>query len=80
MSDFNKQAGSLSEKAGISSPEITNVSAINQIKNKRRQQPSAAELISGILCVVGGIQLFTNNGRLFSIRIALAKAMATVLV
>ncbi|WP_276381478.1 methylmalonyl Co-A mutase-associated GTPase MeaB [Flavobacterium sp. H4147] len=49
MSDFNKQAGSLSEKAGISSPEITNVSAINQIKFKRRQQPTATELIAGIL-------------------------------
>lgn len=49
MSDFNKQAGSLSEKAGISSPEITNVSAINQIKFKRRQQPTATELITGIL-------------------------------
>ncbi|MFB9076951.1 methylmalonyl Co-A mutase-associated GTPase MeaB [Flavobacterium procerum] len=49
MSDFNKQAGSLSEKAGISSPEITNVSAINQIKIKRRHQPTAQELISGIL-------------------------------
>lgn len=49
MSNFNKQAGSSTEKAGISSPEITNASAINQIKNKRRQQPSAAELISGIL-------------------------------
>jgi len=49
LSDFNKQAGSLSEKAGISSPEITNVSAINQIKFKRRQQPTATELITGIL-------------------------------
>lgn len=49
MSDFNKQAGSLTEKAGISSPEITNISAINQIKFKRRQQPSSQELISGIL-------------------------------
>lgn len=49
MSDFNKQTGSLTEKAGISSPEITNVSAINQIKNKRKQRPTAQELISGIL-------------------------------
>lgn len=49
MSSFKKQSSSLTEKAGISSPEITNVSAINQIKNKRRQQPSATELISGIL-------------------------------
>ncbi|MEG1025742.1 MAG: methylmalonyl Co-A mutase-associated GTPase MeaB [Flavobacterium sp.] len=49
MSSLKKQSSSLTEKAGISSPEITNVSAINQIKNKRRQQPSAGELISGIL-------------------------------
>ena len=49
MSSFKKQSGSLTEKAGISSPEITNVLAINQIKNKRRQQPSSSELISGIL-------------------------------
>lgn len=49
MSSSNKQAGSLKEKAGISSPEITNASAISKIKNKRRQQPSAEELISGIL-------------------------------
>ncbi|GAA3775290.1 methylmalonyl Co-A mutase-associated GTPase MeaB [Flavobacterium ginsengiterrae] len=49
MSDLNKQAGSLTEKAGISPPEITNVSAINQIKFKRRQQPTTQELISGIL-------------------------------
>ncbi|WP_163408435.1 methylmalonyl Co-A mutase-associated GTPase MeaB [Flavobacterium ajazii] len=49
MSSSNKQAGSLNEKAGISSPEITNASAICQIKNKRRQQPSAEELVSGLL-------------------------------
>lgn len=49
MSSLKKQSGSLTEKAGISSPEITNISAINQIKNKRRQQPSASELISGII-------------------------------
>lgn len=49
MSSFKKQSGSLTEKAGISPPEITNVSAISEIKNRRRQQPSAEELISGIL-------------------------------
>jgi len=49
LSSSNKHAGSLNEKAGISSHEITNASAIIQIKNKRRQQPSAEELISGIL-------------------------------
>ncbi|HEU0124710.1 MAG TPA: methylmalonyl Co-A mutase-associated GTPase MeaB, partial [Flavobacterium sp.] len=49
MSTFNKQSGSISEKAGISPPEITNISAINQIKFKRKQQPSSKELIRGIL-------------------------------
>jgi len=49
LSSLKKQSSSLTEKAGISSPEITNVSAINLIKNKRRQQPTAEELISGIL-------------------------------
>ncbi len=37
------------EKAGISPPEITNVSAIQQIKKNRRQQPSSSELIAGVL-------------------------------
>nr|WP_198999821.1 methylmalonyl Co-A mutase-associated GTPase MeaB [Flavobacterium sp. ASV13] len=49
MSASKKQSSSLQEKAGISPPEITNVSAINQIKINRKQQPSADELISGIL-------------------------------
>jgi LAO/AO transport system kinase len=49
VSSSKKHSGSLTEKAGISSPEITNLLAINQIKNKRRQQPTADELISGIL-------------------------------
>jgi len=39
----------LHEKAGISSPEITNVAAITEIQQKRRQVPTSAELISGIL-------------------------------
>jgi LAO/AO transport system kinase len=49
LSSLKKQSSNITEKAGISPPEITNVSAINQIKNKRRQQPSSQELISGIL-------------------------------
>ncbi|KAF2509208.1 methylmalonyl Co-A mutase-associated GTPase MeaB [Flavobacterium zhairuonense] len=49
MSSLKKPSSSLTEKAGISSPEITNVSAINQIKDKRRQHPSAEELVLGIL-------------------------------
>lgn len=49
MSTTKKQSSSLHEKAGISPPEITNVSAINQIKKNRRLQPSSTELIDGIL-------------------------------
>ena len=49
MSTIKKQSSSLQEKAGISPPEITNVSAINQIKKNRRLQPSSSELIDGIL-------------------------------
>ena len=49
MSSLKKQSSSLHEKAGISSPEITNVTAINEIQQKRRQVPTSAELISGIL-------------------------------
>ncbi|RKR11334.1 methylmalonyl-CoA mutase metallochaperone MeaB [Flavobacterium sp. 90] len=49
MSSSKKQSSSLQEKAGISPPEITNVSAIHQIKKNRRQQPSSSELIDGIL-------------------------------
>jgi len=40
---------SLNEKAGISQPEITNLDAIEQIKKSRKKQPSAKELIDGIL-------------------------------
>jgi LAO/AO transport system kinase len=39
----------LNEKAGISQPEIINSSAIQQIKESRKKQPSAQELIEGIL-------------------------------
>ncbi|WP_291285549.1 methylmalonyl Co-A mutase-associated GTPase MeaB [Flavobacterium sp.] len=49
MSGSKKRSGSLHEKAGISPPEITNVSAIQQIKKNRRQQPSSSELIAGVL-------------------------------
>jgi len=49
LSTIKKQSSSLQEKAGISPPEITNVSAINQIKKNRRLQPSSSELIDGIL-------------------------------
>ena len=49
MSASKKQSGSLQERAGISPPEITSISAINQIKKNRRKQPSSNELIEGIL-------------------------------
>ncbi|RZJ49518.1 MAG: methylmalonyl Co-A mutase-associated GTPase MeaB [Flavobacterium sp.] len=49
MSSSKKQESSLHEKAGISPPEITNVSAISQIQKNRRKQPSAEELINGII-------------------------------
>ena len=49
MSTSNKKSGSLQEKAGISPPEITSISAIHQIQKNRRKQPSANELIDGIL-------------------------------
>lgn len=49
MSSPNQQSSSLQEKAGISPPEITSISAINQIQKNRKKQPSAAELIAGIL-------------------------------
>lgn len=49
MSSLKKQSSSLHEKAGISSPEITNVTAITEIQQRRRQLPTSAELISGIL-------------------------------
>lgn len=49
MPSSKKQTSSLQEKAGISPPEIINVSAISQIQKNRKQQPSSDELIDGIL-------------------------------
>lgn len=49
MSSSKKQVSNLHEKAGISPPEITNISAITQIQKNRKKQPSSEELISGIL-------------------------------
>jgi LAO/AO transport system kinase len=39
----------LNEKAGISPPEVISTSTIHQIKESRKKQPSASELIDGIL-------------------------------
>lgn len=48
METKNNQKNTLTTKAGISSPEITNKDSISQIQNFRKKQPSASELIDGI--------------------------------
>ncbi|WP_452228123.1 MULTISPECIES: methylmalonyl Co-A mutase-associated GTPase MeaB [unclassified Lacinutrix] len=47
MAKQNKSA--LQEKKGVSQSEITNATSIQNIKRKRRAQPSAADLVSQIL-------------------------------
>jgi LAO/AO transport system kinase len=49
LSTPKKQLSSLNEKPGISPPEITSETAIEQIQRFRRIQPSVQELVSGIL-------------------------------
>ncbi|WP_417289565.1 methylmalonyl Co-A mutase-associated GTPase MeaB [Corallibacter sp.] len=49
MSKKNKHTSALSEQKGVSDPEMTNISSIKNIRNKRRSQPSAEDLVSGIL-------------------------------
>ncbi|WP_418509469.1 methylmalonyl Co-A mutase-associated GTPase MeaB [Corallibacter sp.] len=49
MSKKSKHTSALSEQKGVSDPEMTNISSIKNIRNKRRSQPSAEDLISGIL-------------------------------
>ncbi len=49
MSTHKKHNSSLTEKPGISSPEITSETSIEQIQRLRRIQPTAPELVSGIL-------------------------------
>lgn len=49
MSTKKTNPSALHEKAGISPPEIISFSAIQQIKLSRKKQPSAQELIDGIL-------------------------------
>ena len=48
MTDKHKYSA-LREKEGVSEPETTNKSAIAAIKNRRQSQPSAIELVNGIL-------------------------------
>jgi LAO/AO transport system kinase len=49
LSAHKKQGSSLNEKPGISPPEITSQTSIEQIQRFRRIQPTASELVSGIL-------------------------------
>ncbi|MGV8813169.1 MAG: methylmalonyl Co-A mutase-associated GTPase MeaB [Gelidibacter sp.] len=48
MTDHRKSSA-LQENEGVSEPETTNKGAIASIKNKRLSQPSATELVKGIL-------------------------------
>lgn len=43
------KSSALQENEGVSEPETTNKSAIEAIKSKRHKQPSASELVKGIL-------------------------------
>lgn len=45
----NKKKSALEEKEGIQEPESINTSSISKIKSRRLNQPSAEDLISGIL-------------------------------
>lgn len=49
METSKKNNSALSEKKGISPPEITDDSSISKIKSKRKNQPSTKQLINGIL-------------------------------
>jgi LAO/AO transport system kinase len=49
LHDQKKSNSALNEKAGISPPEIISRSAVQNIQQFRKTQPSSAELISGIL-------------------------------
>jgi LAO/AO transport system kinase len=49
LSTQKTNPSALNEKAGISKPEIINTNTIQHIKESRKKQPSALELIDGIL-------------------------------
>ena len=49
MQKKQKYNSALEEKKGIPSPEITDNSAISKVVSKRKKQPSARDLIKGIL-------------------------------
>lgn len=49
MSVQKSKSSALNEKAGISPPEITSTGTIHNLKESRKKQPTAKELIDGIL-------------------------------
>ena len=49
VKNYAPQTSALSEKQGVSTPEIVNKNSVATIQSFRRKQPSADELISGIL-------------------------------
>ena len=49
LNSKNKNSSALNEKAGISPPEIISTNAVAQIQKLRKVQPTAKELIDGIL-------------------------------
>lgn len=49
MTNKKKPTSALHEKAGISSPEMISASVVKNIQKFRRVQPSATELVNGIL-------------------------------
>ncbi len=49
MSTEEKNTSALSEKNGVSQPETTSDAAITKFQRKRKQQPTAHELASGII-------------------------------
>lgn len=49
MKTSKKITSALHEKEGVSSHDISNTNSISKIKKKRKQQPSADDLVTGIL-------------------------------
>ncbi|WP_173837398.1 methylmalonyl Co-A mutase-associated GTPase MeaB [Flavobacterium sp. 14A] len=49
MNDKNKSTSALSEKAGITAPEIISAAVVHTIQKFRKVQPSATDLVNGIL-------------------------------
>ena len=49
LNDKNKSTSALSEKAGITAPEIISAAVVHTIQKFRKVQPSATDLVNGIL-------------------------------